>query len=171
MISTLAVAIIFGLTQQSQAVSKIPILKGDLVPSFGGKDFTGKSFEFPKDFKDKIVLLDVWATWCKPCVSEMPHMQGLFDRYKKDGFEILGICLDEPGKESSVQAVLDKQGAKWRQWYEAKGWNDSPIRKALGVSSVPRLFLVDGSTGKVVETEPRLRGEALTLTLAKLFDD
>ncbi|MHC4586004.1 MAG: peroxiredoxin family protein, partial [Planctomycetota bacterium] len=67
-----------------------------LAPAFTLQDLNGKNVSLA-DFQGKVLILDFWATWCPPCVKEIPHFIELYEQYKDKGFEIVGISLDQAG--------------------------------------------------------------------------
>ena len=73
-----------------------PVVSGYPAPEFVVTDTEGTPVTL-EDFRGKVVLLNVWATWCGPCVEEMPSMQRLYDRFSRDEFEIAAISVDAPG--------------------------------------------------------------------------
>ena len=73
-----------------------PVVSGYPAPDFVVTDTAGTPVTLD-DFSGKVVLLNVWATWCGPCVEEMPSMQRLYDRFSRDEFEIAAISVDAPG--------------------------------------------------------------------------
>ena len=120
----------------------------------------GNTVSFPEEYKGKIVLLDFWASWCPPCREEMPNVVATYKKYHKEGFEILGVSLDEAKQKGTVIDFMDEYKMTWSQIYDGKYW-DAEIGKLYGVRSIPRALLIDGSTGKVLAIGDSLRGKGL----------
>ena len=112
---------------------------------------------------NKVVLLDFWASWCRPCMGEMPHLLEAYAKFHDKGFEIYGVSLDESAE--AWRNTIDKQGMKWVNVSEVAGWN-TPAVKDYSVNSIPANFLID-SEGKIIAKN--LRGEALVEKLVELF--
>ena len=72
--------------------------------------------------KGKVVLIDFWATWCGPCVKEIPSIKKLYDKYQRRGFEVVGISLDSD--RETLEAFIDKNGMGWPQFFDGKGWRN-----------------------------------------------
>jgi thiol-disulfide isomerase/thioredoxin len=103
------------------------------------------------DMKGKVVLIDFWATWCGPCVYEMPTVKKAYDKYHAAGFEVVGISLDTD-KEALLQ-FIKKNGMAWPQYFDGKQWgNDISFR--FGINGVPAEWLVD-KKGVLRDTEAR----------------
>ncbi len=105
---------------------------------------TGKKVEM-SDFKGKVVMIDWWATWCGPCVAELPHVKEIYKKYKDQGFEIIGISLDNPEDKGGLKALKDfvaKNDMPWPHYYQGNGW-DSTFSSGWGIMSIPNVFLVD----------------------------
>jgi thiol-disulfide isomerase/thioredoxin len=105
-----------------------------------------------KNLKGKVVVVDFWATWCGPCVAEMPRMKSLYAEYKEKGVEFIGVSLDE--KEGGLEKVKDfvhRQGITWPQYVQGDGWN-SKFSMSWGIISIPALFVVD-QEGKLFSVE------------------
>lgn len=111
---------------------------GDPI-SFSVKDLDGNPLSIEK-FKGKVVLLDFWATWCKPCIVEMPNVKRIYDMYQKEGFEIIGISLDS--KRTALESYIKKNDIKWPQFFDGAAWNNE-IATKYKVRSIPATFLLD----------------------------
>jgi thiol-disulfide isomerase/thioredoxin len=84
------------LVLQAGAVTLKPEASRKRAPDFELKDSTGKLVKL-SDYAGKVVLIDFWATWCAPCKSSMPWLNEMAGRYRGEGFEVLGISMDEDG--------------------------------------------------------------------------
>jgi thiol-disulfide isomerase/thioredoxin len=131
-------------------------ISGDLLD---GKPFNQKSLA------GKVVLVDFWATWCGPCVAEIPNMLEQYEKYHAKGFEVVGISLDED--KEKVDAFIDENKIPWPIIYAGKGWQD-PTAQFYGISGIPQLILI-GRDGKVITLNAR--GKKLGERLAELFKD
>ena len=117
-------------------------------------------------FAGKLTLIDFWATWCAPCITEMPVLHQAYDRFRVRGFQIFSLSADP-----SIDPVVRLRKGKWPMpWLHAwsAGGPDSPALKALGVISFPTAVLVD-STGRIVAVNRGVRGPALEQTLDRLL--
>lgn len=114
--------------------------------------------------KNKVVLIDFWASWCGPCIKEMPHVVAAYQKYKDKGFEIVGISLDE--EQTRWVSTIDRLKMTWPQMSDLKGWN-SAAAKLYGIDSIPYTLLID-QEGRIIETN--LRGNDLLRVLQELLD-
>ncbi len=134
---------------------------GKPAPSFAATDIKGASCRLDA-FRGKYVLVDFWATWCAPCLGELPHQLAAYAKYHGKGFEIVAISLDE--SKTAVTDFIAERKLPWRQIHNASGGTD--LIEAFGVSTIPAAFLIDPD-GKIIRLE--LRGPALDKTLADLL--
>jgi len=119
---------------------KVPTSPGSKpAPSFTLQDLNGKTVSL-SDFKGKVVVLDFWATWCPPCVKEIPHFIELYEQYKDKGFAIVGISLDREGI-----SVVKSFVRKYRVNYPIL-MTDGQVDKAYGgIPSIPTTFVIDSA--------------------------
>lgn len=112
---------------------------GTPCPEIALPDPNGKEIRL-SSFKGKVVLVDFWASWCKPCRAEMPNVVALYKKYKDKGFEILGVSLDKD-KESWIKAIKE-DGITWPQVSDLKFWN-STVVSLFNIEAIPYTILVD----------------------------
>jgi thiol-disulfide isomerase/thioredoxin len=142
-----------------------PLAQGPRVPVFEGRAIGGQRFSFPNDYKGKLVMLDFWATWCRPCVSEIPNVVEAYNKFHPHGLEILGVTLDRiPPTE--VTRFTQSSKASWPQIYE----NALSIAGLFQVRGIPSAFLVDGDTGRLLASGEDLRGTSLHTTIQKYLE-
>ena len=106
--------------------------KGTLAPNFTLPDLTGKSVNLT-DYRGKVVLLNIWATWCPPCVEEMPSLEKLYQEMKGEPFEILAVSLDETGAEV-VAPFMKKHKLNFPALIDSAG----TLKKSLSDHRYPR---------------------------------
>lgn len=113
---------------------------------------------------NKYVLLDFWASWCGPCMGEMPYLKAVYAKYHSKGLEIFGCSLDR--NEEDWKAAVEDGKLGWIHVSDLKAWNNSAA-KLYGVRSIPANYLIDCATGAIIATD--LRGEALEAKLSQLL--
>jgi peroxiredoxin len=135
---------------------------GKIFPDFEETDLDGKPLSIA-NYKGKVVLLDFWATWCGPCIVELPNVVATYKKYHGQGFDIIGISLDRPESLEKLKAFAREHEMPWAQFYDGKFWaNKLAVR--YGIQSIPATFLLDGE-GRIIARD--LRGPALEEAVAK----
>jgi peroxiredoxin len=135
---------------------------GTTFPDFSVTDVKGAPLSVSK-FRGKVVLVDFWATWCGPCVAELPNVLAAYSKYHDKGFEIVGVSLDTDGDK--MKSFVAEKHMTWPQYFDGKGWNNDVSRK-YGINSIPMTYLI-GRDGKIVARN--LRGPGLEQELANLL--
>jgi peroxiredoxin len=130
------------------------LVKGSKFPDFDEKDIDGKHVSV-SDYKGKVVLVDFWATWCGPCVHELPNVIKAYEKHHEKGFDIIGVSLDQ--SQDKLKGFLKDRKVTWQQFFDGKGWGNKLATK-YGVQSIPATYLLDRD-GKIIDKD--LRGEAL----------
>jgi thiol-disulfide isomerase/thioredoxin len=121
-----------------------------------------------KGLRGKVVVIDFWATWCGPCVAEMPKMKELYAKFKDKGVEFIGVSLDqskEQGGLDSLKKFVKEKEITWPQYYQGKFWKGD-FSKSWGVNSIPCVFIVD-TEGKLFSVEARGKLEDMIPELLK----
>lgn len=137
---------------------------GSAFPDFAETDLDGKPMSVG-NFKGKIVLVDFWATWCGPCVGELPNVLKAYEKFHGKGFEIVGISLDSD--KGKLTSFIKEKNMPWQQFFDGGGWKNK-VSQHYSVNSIPATYLV-GKDGKIIAAN--LRGEALDQALAKALGD
>ena len=139
-------------------------LIGKVVPDFSATDLDGKPISL-EQYRGKVVLLDFWAVWCAPCIAEMPNVKKVYDTYKDEGFDIIGISLDFD--EKRLRDYLKENDIPWRQVFSGKIM-DNPVALHYNVRSIPTQWLV-GKDGSIISHQ--VRGETLKEMVAEALKE
>lgn len=144
----------------AQAIVKKAEMTGKPVPiQFTAID--GRKIDLTK-MQGKVVLVDFWATWCGPCIKELPSLKAAYDKLSSKGFEIVGISFDQD--IDTLKRFVAKEKMTWPQYADGEGW-DNKIGKEYGITSIPTMWLID-KKGNLRDTNAR---EDLTAKVEKLL--
>ena len=136
----LGFAITFLLKQNDSIFkySKQIAIEGELpAPDFTLPGLNGELIRL-SDFKGNVILVNVWATWCPPCVYEMPSMEKLHQQFKSENFKILAVSIDSPGAKA-VAPFMKKHNLTFEALIDPAG----TIQTAYGINAIPQSFIID----------------------------
>ena len=150
--------------RQERLVQKDNQKKLDSFVTFAGTDLDGKKVSV-ENYKGKVLLVEFWASWCMPCIQEMPNVVAAYNKFKNQGFDVLGVSLDPAGSEDKVREKMEDLGMGWRVIYDGKYWQSGPAVENK-IQSIPAVFLLD-RTGKARYTG--LHGEQLHQAIEQLL--
>ncbi len=136
--------------------------EGATIPDFSQPAPDGKPLSIMSEVgKNKITIIDFWASWCGPCRQDMPSVIELYNQYKDKGLGIVGVSLDND-KDSWLLAIK-QLNIPWPQMSDLQGW-DNAVAKQFNVTSIPHTIVVD-QQGKILHRG--LRGESLAAFVAE----
>lgn len=158
--------------QQSDLGKKIAALiekgkqtsTGETAMDFEQQDSTGKTVKL-SDYRGRYVLVDFWASWCKPCRAENPNLLAAYNKFKDKNFTILGVSLDEENGRKAWLGAVKHDGLPWTQISDLQGFK-SKAAVLYGIEAIPANFLIDPN-GKIIAKN--LRGPDLDKKLGELF--
>ncbi len=156
------------LAAQAAAQARLQQLQKPAAPAKPGEagappsDYTGKPLTLKFDAADgtpvdlaklhgKVVLVDFWATWCGPCMKEVPNVVAAYAKYHAKGFEIVGISLDQD--KDKMFKVMAQKGMTWPQYFDGKGWSNE-VATSFQIRSIPSMWLVN-KNGIIATTNAR----------------
>ncbi|POY36003.1 TlpA family protein disulfide reductase [Solitalea longa] len=148
-----------------RAANGLPIgnVEGFMAPEIQLNDINGNPISV-SSLKGKYVLVDFWASWCGPCMQEVPELTNLYATYHGKGLEIYGVSLDND-KNRWQQATKNHQ-MNWIHVSDLKKWESQPL-ESYGVDAIPANFILD-KEGKIIAKN--LHGVQLEHFLKKLFN-
>ena len=136
---------------------------GDIAPEFEAKRLNGSTFRLA-DYRDKkAVLIDFWATWCPPCVDEIPTIKSIAETYRDQGLEVVGVSLDRD--EQALRDFVKEEMLSYVQVFDKEKSNT--IAKSYGVWGIPSVFLIDKNG---VINALKLRGDRTEVAVKALLD-
>lgn len=135
--------------------------EGSEAPDFTLPTVDGSEATLSK-FRGKYVLVDFWASWCKPCRNENPNVVKAFNEFRDKGFEVISVSVDRD--EAAWKKAIEEDGLTWTQVIANE---ESGVAKTYAIQSIPSTFLLD-KEGKIIAKN--LRGEALEAKLSELLN-
>lgn len=160
----------FRLVKSAQSVPEIPLPPdhhvGKTITPFDTATVDGRTVKFPSDYKGRVVMLDFWATWCGPCMAEVPGLVRVYDQYHEKRFDVLGISLDGPAQMEMMKQVIADNDMKWPHVLDGLKPGETLV-DLYAVDGIPELYLVDGDTGEILARDEVLRGEHLAGTIER----
>ena len=142
-----------------------PQAAGQRAPAFEATATDGTTVTFPESYKGKVVLLDFWATWCGPCVKEVPSVVAAYERFHPQGLEVLSVSLDRQNATETLATFVKQHKMPWPQLYDGK-YFDSVIARRYGINGIPHALIVDGDTGLILADGDDARGQKLASSIA-----
>jgi peroxiredoxin len=119
---------------------------GDRVPDYSAPDLTGEEISLASQ-QGKVVLINVWATWCGPCRVEMPPIQAAYERYREDGFNVLAVAIDAgPGYRDDVAEFVSELGLTFPVLLDP----EARVSRLFQTVGVPETFVLDRE-GRIVK--------------------
>ncbi len=147
-----------GALSELSAPNPLDKFIGKPAIDFKVTDLNGEALSLEK-YRGKIILLDFWATWCPPCIQEMPHLKQTYAKFKNQGFIIIGISVDR-GLDP-LKSFVSEENITWPQHFD----NGGQIAKMYNLTHIPTTFLIDG---KGIVQAVNLKGNALEAAVAQL---
>ena len=136
------------------------LVAGVQFPGFDEKDLNGDPLTLAS-YRGKVVLIDFWATWCPPCLIDLPQVLKVYEKYHSQGFEIVGVSLDDDRQK--LQDFLKVKRMSWQQFFDGQRW-DNKLAVQCGVNSTPATYLLDRD-GRIIAKN--LHAEELAEAVAK----
>lgn len=145
-----AVGAAFALIACAGDAPRVAVAVGQPAPAYGASRLDGTPVSLA-DHRGDVVLLNVWATWCAPCIREMPALEEVHREFGQRGLEVVGVSIDAASERDGVQRFLDRHGITFRILHDPS----QSVVSAFRTVGVPETFLIDRS-GTIVE---RFAGE------------
>ena len=148
---------------ENAAIVEILPVANPALATFDATDLSGQRWT-ARQLRGRVILVDFWATWCAPCLSELPRLKALRSRYTREDFEILGVSLDATSRRSFV-SWLNRNRIDWPQVLERGGY-DGSVPRLFKVDRLPRTIVI-GRDGRIAAVD--LRGERLANAIDSLI--
>jgi len=170
-LSLLALSIVtFGQQGQKQRLTNVQV--GQQAPEIVMASPSGEVLRLSQ-LKGKVVLIDFWASWCRPCRMESPHVRHVYHTYKDrlftngDGFQVFSVSMDRQGALDQWKAAIEKDSLDWKWHVGAVNEPENAAAQEYGAMFIPTNALIDGS-GKIIGID--LHGEDLDRALDGLLE-
>ncbi len=111
---------------------------GAVAPDYAAQQLDGTPVSLDSR-RGEVVLLNIWATWCKPCRQEIPALETLHQRHRDEGLEIIGVSIDQPGMADRIDSFAEELGASYTLWHDP----DDRISTMFMAIGVPASYLID----------------------------
>jgi peroxiredoxin len=128
---------------------------GDLAPDIKGTDMQGKAVSLQAVRGEKLTLVNFWATWCGPCITELPALQKLHEQMQKDGIRVVGVVLDD--SPESVAEYTNKYKLSYQMIFDSEGASKRPYE----INGLPESFILDNE-GRIVMLPDPGNGQLVT---------
>jgi thiol-disulfide isomerase/thioredoxin len=135
---------------------------GKTIPDLESEDLEGNKVKL-SDYRGKVVVLDVWATWCGPCREMIPHERELVKKLDGKPFVLVSVSCDD--KKETLTQFLDKEPMPWKHWWDGRG---GPVTKGLNLRYYPTIYVLDA---KGTIRYKGVRGEKMTAAVEKLLKE
>ncbi len=145
-------------TSSRVTVSPTRVRIGDPAPVYAARTIAGDPVSLA-DLRGRVVLLNIWATWCHPCRTEIPELQALFEKEQARGLEVVGVSIDAGGEDEDVAEFAEKYGVTYPIWRDG----DGRVSTTFAAVGVPASYLIDregvlrwSHLGPVTASDPAL---------------
>lgn len=134
----IALAVLASAACARSDASRHEVAIGKPIPPYAAKTLDGRASSIAEQ-QGKVVLLNVWATWCAPCREEIPYLQSLYDRHSRDGLEVVGVSVDARGSEETIRGFQKDFGMRYPIWLDP----DERVQTLYMALGVPASYLID----------------------------
>ena len=147
---------------------RYPPSVGKKAPNFRLLDANEENISL-SDFEGKYILLDFWATWCMPCIKEIPNLKRIYEKFGGDKFEVISVCHDRnnPDAKRAWKKINEQHGTTWTQLYDAGGLETA---KNYKITHYPTMLVLNPD-GKIIDSGNHIRGENAYQIIKNLIEN